>query len=251
MADKLLAGQVALITGGGKGIGRGLALGFAQEGASVVVNYKQDEAAAAETLQAIREAGGRAIAVRTDISRPEEVEHLVAQTIQSYGQIDVLVNNAGTSTLVLLKDMTVDEWDRIIGVDLRGAFLCTRAVVPHMLERKYGRIIFIAGELAHTGGEGHTHVAAAKGGVVAFSKSVAYELGPYNITANTISPGPIRTPLLDSVPREFLEKRFADIPVGHFGEVGDILRAALYFADPRNTYVTGQTLLVNGGHFML
>jgi 3-oxoacyl-[acyl-carrier protein] reductase len=183
--------------------------------------------------------------------KPEEVEKLVAETLRSFGQLDILVNNAGTSSSALLKDMTLSEWDEVMNLDLRATFLCTKAVIGHMLQRKFGRILFIAGELAHTGGEAHSHVSAAKAGVVAFCKSVARELGRDNIMANVISPGPIRTPLLESISPEYLQKYFGSLPVGHFGEVEDIARAAIFLVRESNTYITGQTLLVNGGNFML
>lgn len=244
-----LTGQVALVTGASSGIGRGVALAFAREGAKVVVNYPADgEAArAAEVCGQIAQGGGEALALRADVSVPGEVEAMVSATLSRFGRPDILVNNAGIATAGAVHELAIEDWDRLIAVHLRGTFLVTRAVLPHMYARGSGRIINTASQLAYKGAPGFAHYTAAKAGIIAFTRSLALEIGDRGINVNCVAPGATMTPMLADVPPDLLEQIRRAIPLGRLAEVDDIVPTYLFLAGRGGRHYQGQCLSPNGG----
>ena len=248
-----LAGRVALVTGSSSGIGRGVALAFAREGADVVVNHPSSaEAAAAEEVAAgVREAGRRALVVRADVSQEPDVERLVAAAREAFGRIDILVNNAGIAAAAAVHEMSTATWDRVLGVHLRGTFMMTRAVLGEMYARNSGRIINTASQLAYKGAAGFSAYTAAKGAIISFTRSTALEIGARNITINCIAPGATLTPILEDVPTDTLEAIRRAIPLGRIAEVNDIVPAFVFLAGDDARHFQGQCLSPNGGDVFL
>jgi len=247
-----LAGKAVAITGSGpgRGIGRELAAGFARAGADLVLNHVETDGVA-EFLDELRGHGGRVLAVPGDISQEDVAERLVATTVRELGRIDVLVNNAAISTQARVHEMATDLWDRMLAVNLTAVFLTTRAAVPHMRARRRGRIINIASQLGIKGGVDHAHYAAAKAGVIGFTKSVALELGADGITANCVAPGPIDTQMMAGVAREWRDAKLAELAIPRFGDPEQVVPTALFLAsEPGGDLYTGQTLGPNCGDVM-
>ncbi len=246
----LLDGKVALVTGGSRGIGRAVALELAGAGAKVVVNYAGNAAAAQEVVSAIESSGGAAIAVQADVANGEAVEALVKQTMDTFGRIDILVNNAGITRDGLLMRMKEDDWDAVMDTNLKGVFHCTKAVSRIMMKQRCGRIINMTSVVGIMGNAGQANYAAAKAGVIGFTKSMAKELASRGITVNAIAPGYIATDmtavLSDQIRTEMAEK----IPTGRLGAPEDIAAATLFLASDAAAYITGQTLNVDGGMVM-
>jgi len=248
-----LEGQIAVVTGSSAGIGAGVALAFAREGAAVVVNYpSEDEAPAATRIcDEIRGAGGRAIAVLGDVSREGDVERLCACAIGAYGRIDILVNNAGIATAAPVDALPVEQWDRLLGVHLRGTFLMTRAIIAGMYARGHGRIINTASQLAYKGAAGFSHYTAAKGAIIGFTRSVALEAGAKGVTINCVAPGATRTRMLADVPPDLLEQIRQAIPLGRLAEIADIVPSYVFLASEDGRHYQGQCLSPNGGDVFL
>ena len=246
-----LQDKVALITGSAGGMGKAAAELFAREGPSIIVSdVLADEGE--ETAQAIRDTGGKAIFVKADVSKEDEVKHMVACGIDAFGRIDVLYNNAGImpSDDGGVTDLSEAVWDRIMDVNLKSAFFCTKHVVPHMIEQKRGSIVNVASFVAFMGctvpQDAYT---ASKGGMIALTKSFAVQYGPHGIRCNAICPGPIETPLLRVLwtNEEARNLRLNRIPLGRFGEINDIIYMALYLASDESSWTTGAWLVVDGG----
>jgi 3-oxoacyl-[acyl-carrier protein] reductase len=242
-----LAGKLALVTGGSRGIGRATCERLAAAGADVVVNYRASESDATATVAAIASAGGHARAIRADVSSAAEVEALFAEVQARWGALDVLVNNAGVIADALVAAMEPGEWDRVLEVDLRGAFLCTRAALPLMLPRHAGKIVNVGSVAAVRGGRGQSNYAAAKGGLVAFTRACAVELAPKGIQVNAVLPGMIETEMSARVRRRGGERLLAAIPAGRFGSAEEVAQVIAFLASPLADYVTGQALGVDGG----
>jgi 3-oxoacyl-[acyl-carrier protein] reductase len=245
-----LSQRVALVTGGGRGIGRAVATTLAAAGASVVVNYYTDAAAANETVSAIAASGGVAQAVQADVRQSADVERLVGETTSTHGRLDILVNNAGITRDGLLLRMKDEDFDSVLDTNLRGAYLCTRAVLRPMLRQRSGRIINISSVVGMAGNIGQANYAAAKAGLLGFTRSVAREVASRNITANAIAPGLIETDMtrgLDDTARQTL---LGTIPLRRLGTTQDVANLACFLASDAAAYITGQTLTVDGGMLM-
>ena len=248
-----LAGRRALITGASAGIGRGVALALAHEGAAVAVNYPtDDERENAEAVVAdIAGSGGTAIAVEADVSDQAQVGAMVDRTLAQLGGLDILVNNAGIAHTAPLEDIPVETWDRVLAVHLRGTFLTTRAVLPHLYEQNYGKIVNTASQLAYKGAPGLTHYTAAKGAILSLTRSLALEVGDRNITVNAVAPGATRTRILDGVPDDLMTAIEASIPRGRIAEVDEITPTYVFLASDESAHFRGQCLSPNGGDVFL
>jgi 3-oxoacyl-[acyl-carrier protein] reductase len=239
-----LSGRIALVTGGGRSIGRAISLALATEGCDVAVNYVSRKADADETVDAIRKQGRRALAVQGDVSKRGDVDRLVAATESSLGQVDILVNNAGKIAIETIDQMSEASWNDIMSVNLTSVFLMTQAVLPGMRARKWGRIINLSSVAAQAGSAMAVHYSAAKAGVIAATRSYARQLAKEGITVNAIAPALVATEMLRSNPHLKPDM----IPIGRFGEVEECASVAVLLAT--NGYMTGQTIAVNGGMYL-
>jgi 3-oxoacyl-[acyl-carrier protein] reductase len=249
-----LDGKFALITGSSSGIGRGVALAFAGEGAHVAINFPDQSQArnAAEVAAALKAMGRRAIAIEADISKEDQVGRLVNAVMQEFGRIDILVNNAGIGGVsARIEDLSTSAWDEVMAVNLRGVFLCTRAVLPIMYRQNYGKIINTASQLAYRGCPGMAHYTASKAAIVTFTRSLALEIGDRNVNANCVAPGITRTPILAGTSPELIEAIRAGIPKGRLANVEDIVPAYVFLASDEAGHFVGQCLSPNGGDVML
>ncbi len=245
-----LSGRGALVTGAGRGIGRATALKLAAAGAKVVVNYNSSQSAAEEVVEAIKSAGGEARLYQADVSKSEEVEAMINALTKEWGAVDILVNNAGITRDNLMMRMSSNEWDAVIDTNLRSVYYCTKAVLRTMLRNKWGRIISISSVVGLTGNAGQANYAAAKAGIIGFTKSIAREVGSRNITANAIAPGFIETDITANLPAEVKEAILKSIPAGYYGQPDDVANIALFLASDLASYVTGQVVNADGGMVM-
>ncbi|HEY4554796.1 MAG TPA: 3-oxoacyl-[acyl-carrier-protein] reductase [Bacillaceae bacterium] len=245
-----LEGKVALITGASRGIGREIALAFAREGAKVAVNYSGSRDKANEVVDEIASIGAEAFAVQCNVADGDSVQSMVKETIERFGRLDILVNNAGITRDNLLMRMKEEEWDAVIDINLKGVFLCTKAVTRQMMKQRAGRIINIASIVGVSGNPGQANYVAAKAGVIGLTKTAAKELATRGINVNAIAPGFITTDMTDQLPEEAKDAMLKLIPLGRFGEAADIARAALFLASEGADYMTGQTLHIDGGMVM-
>jgi 3-oxoacyl-[acyl-carrier protein] reductase len=245
-----LEGKVAIVTGASRGIGREIALQFAKEGADVVVNFAGSEAKANEVVQEIMEIGRQSIAYQCNVGNAEEVQNMVKETIGHFGKVDILVNNAGITRDNLLMRMKEDEWDDVINTNLKGVFLCTKAVTRQMMKQRSGKIINVASIVAISGNAGQANYVAAKSGVIGLTKTTAKELSTRGITVNAVAPGFITTDMTGELTKEIQSEMLKQIPLGRFGDPGDVARVAVFLASNDADYMTGQTLHVDGGMVM-
>ena len=246
-----LHGNKAIVTAGARGIGRAVADLLAPERADVAVVDLPDEREAKAVVEAIEGHGRRALYRRADVSEEAQVRGMVEGVLGAFGRVDVLVNNAGVLSQVPLHEMAVEEWDRVLGVNLRGTFLCSRFVLPYMLARGEGRIINVASQIGQSGAAGLTHYSASKGGVIAFTKALAREAAPRGVLVNAIAPGPIKTGIMPPGDEAEDRAREAALPIGRFGEVDEVAPTAVFLASDDASYYAGQTLGPNGGDVML
>ena len=240
-------GKVALVTGGGRGIGRATALGLARGGADVLVNYLENRKAAAEVVEEIQAIGRKAVAVRADVGNEDEVKAMFQKLDDDFGRIDILINNAGTGTLIALEDISLDFWNNILRIDLTGSFLCAQAAAIRMIPKKYGRIVNISSIGGVNGIAMDAPYTAAKAGLMGFTKSIARYLGKHNITVNCVSPGPTDTDLNRKLPVEMREHVAKSSALGRIATPEDVADAILFFASDYSRQVTGQMILVDGG----
>jgi NAD(P)-dependent dehydrogenase (short-subunit alcohol dehydrogenase family) len=242
--------QVALVTGAGSGIGRAIAEKLAREGERVVVN-DLEEASAEEVVAGIEESGGEATSAPGDVSDPEDVGRMVERAREAFGPIEVLVNNAGYGQQKPFVELTVEDFDRMIGVHLRGTFLCTSAVLPGMLAAGRGVIVNVASQLGQIGGVELSHYSAAKAGIIGLTKSLAREVSAQGVRVNAVAPGPINTELVLSLSEEWRRNKAADLPLGRFGEPWEVAETVAFLASEGAALYGGQTLGPNSGDVML
>ena len=245
-----LTDRVALVTGGSRGIGRAISIALAASGATVVVNYRGNAAAADDTVAAINGAGGKAIAIQADVANGDDVKRLFSEVTSAYGRLDILVNNAGITRDTLMMRMKDEDWDAVLDTNLKSQFLTTRAAISTMVRARYGRIINITSVVGLMGNAGQANYAAAKAGIIGFTKSVAREIGSRSITVNAVAPGFIDTELtavLNDDMREALKKQ---IPLGRLGSPEDVAGVVTFLASDQAAYITGQTFNCDGGMVM-
>ncbi|MGM0851582.1 MAG: 3-oxoacyl-[acyl-carrier-protein] reductase [Bacillota bacterium] len=245
-----LEGKVALVTGASRGIGREIALELARKGCNVAVNYSGSEAKANEVVDEIKGLGREAIAVQCNVSDSDAVQAMVKETIGEFGSVDILVNNAGITKDNLLMRMKEAEWDDVININLKGVFLCTKAVTRQMMKQRSGRIINISSIVGVSGNPGQANYVAAKSGVIGLTKTTAKELAPRGITVNAIAPGFISTDMTDQLPEDVRNEMLKQIPLSRFGDPQDIAKVVTFVASESASYMTGQTLHIDGGMVM-
>ncbi|MDI6603187.1 MAG: SDR family NAD(P)-dependent oxidoreductase [Patescibacteria group bacterium] len=246
-----LKGKVAIITGARRGMGRSHALKLAKEGAKVVVSdISQEECQ--KVVEKIKKGKGKALAIKCDVSKKEEVEEMVRKTIEKFGKVDILVNNAGIAQFVPFLEMTEEDWDRTLDINLKGYFLCAQAVAKEMAKQKSGVIINIASVAMGQQGIGFpnlVHYCASKGGIVGMTEALAVELAPYNIRVNAISPGMIETPMIDPLKSDpkMMEAMLSKVPMHRVGKPEEVSNLVLFLASDKSSYITGSTIVIDGG----
>jgi len=245
--EKNMKGKVCVVTGGSRGIGRGIALELAGRGACLVINYHRSENQARDVQSEIEAIGGRALVVRGNMALEEDVKNLFAAVLAEFGRVDVLVNNAGVTRDGLVARMSAADYDEVLDLNLKGAFLCSRAAAKIFMKQRSGKIIMISSVVGLMGNAGQCNYAAAKAGLIGLTKSLARELGPRSVTVNAIAPGFIVTDMTQELSEEAKGKYIESIPLGRLGQVQDVARAAAFLASPDADYITGQVLVVDGG----
>jgi 3-oxoacyl-[acyl-carrier protein] reductase len=245
-----LTGKKALVTGAARGIGHAIAVAFASEGADIAILDLKKESAD-RTADEVRRLGVNGIAVAADVSNENQVKRAIGEVQRAFGRIDILVNNAGIDTTSTVVKMPTAMWDEMMAVNLRSIFLCTREVLPGMIQRKWGRIISTSSQLAHKGAAEMAHYAAAKAGVIGFTRSLAYEVARDGITVNAICPGPVDTELFRNIPEDWRRRKLAELPIGRAGRVDEIAPTAVLLASDEGSYYIGASLNPNGGDYMI
>ena len=244
------AGKTAVVTGGSRGLGRAVCLELAKDGANVVLCYAGNEAAAGETVAACEALGAKALAVRCDVAKADEVKVLMDAAVQAFGRIDILVNNAGITRDGLLMMMKEEDFDAVINANLKGAFLCMKAASRLMMKQRWGRIVNLSSVVGLRGNAGQVNYAASKAGVIGMTKSLAKELATRGVTVNAVAPGFIDTDMTAAMPQAAREATLASIPMGRMGAPEDVAKAVAFLASDEAAYVTGQVLAVDGGMAM-
>lgn len=247
-----LEGKVAVVTGGGRGIGRGICLAFAKEGADLIVNYATKDQPAQEVVEMIQKVGRKAVAVKGNVAVKADAERIIQTAIDNFGKIDILVNNAGATKPNMLYKMTEDQWDEVVDIHLKGPFLCIQAASKYMMAQKKGRIINVTSSAGVVGTKGQINYSAAKGGIIALTKSAARELADYGITVNVIQPGIIATEMTEKIRTDpkLQEIYMRRILLNRFAEPEEIAPAFVFLASDEGSYITGQLIFVDGGYGM-
>lgn len=246
-----MEGKVAVVTGAGRGLGRAIAEELADSGAQVVVNYSRSKEPAEEVVKVISNGSeDRAVAIQADVSDAEQASRLIEEAVERFGRIDILVNNAGINVDKTLKKMTPEDWDTVVQVDLNSCYYTLNAAMPHFVEQESGRIVNISSFVGQAGNFGQTNYAAAKAGIIGFTKSAALELARYNITVNAVCPGFVETDMLSGVPEDVVKERILPrIPLRRVGSPQEVAKAVRFLVVDGD-YITGETLNINGGIYM-
>jgi 3-oxoacyl-[acyl-carrier protein] reductase len=242
--------RTILVTGGSRGIGRGICLAFARSGNHIYFNYSSAGEAAAQTEKLVAEAGGTATGIQVNVASEKEVIGFVARALDETGRVDVLVNNAGITRDGLIVRMKEADWEEVLNVNLKGAFLCTKAVTKPMMKQRYGRIINVSSVVGVSGNPGQANYVASKAGIIGLTKGVARELASRGITANVVAPGYIETDMTADLPDKAKDAMVSQIPLGRSGTPEDIAAAVVFLASDQAAYITGQVLHVSGGMYM-
>jgi len=250
MTSMILQGQIALVTGASRGIGRAIALSLCRAGAHVIVNYRGNQSAAEESLSAIQAQGGQGELCPFDIAEDAQVEAAVKNIVDRHQKVDILVNNAGVTADGLLMRMKPADWDRVIGINLKGTILCTKAVSRVMIRQHGGRIVNLSSVVGQMGNVGQSLYAASKAGIIGFTKAVAREVASRGVTVNVVAPGFIETEMTRRLPEKLREEFLHAIPLGRFGTCDEVADMILFLAGPGAAYVTGQVFNINGGLYM-
>ena len=242
-----LSERVAIVTGGGRGIGRAIAIKLAEVGATVVINDVGDSTPAEGVAEEISKMGRQSMVALADVSQSAEVASLVDNTVEKYGKVDILVNNAGITRDQLIMRMSDDEWDKVLGINLKGVFLCSKAVLRPMMKQRWGRIISISSIVGLIGNAGQANYASAKAGIIGLTRTIAKEVASRGITANAIAPGFIDTAMTKQLPEERRQELINQIPLGSLGTPHDIAEVVAFLASEEARYITGQVITVDGG----
>lgn len=244
-----LEGKAAVVTGGGRGIGRAICLAYAREGADVIVNYASQEQPALEVVEAVRKMGRKAVAVKGNVALKADAEKIINTCVDHFGKIDILVNNAGVSKPNMLYKMTEEQWDEVIDIQLKGPFLCIQFASKYMMERRYGKIINVTSSAGLWGTKGQINYSAAKGGIVALTKSAARELAGYGITVNVVQPGYVSTDMTEKIRTDpkLREIYMGRILLARFAEPEEVAHTFVFLASDEANYITGQLICVDGG----
>ena len=242
-----LSERVAIVTGGGRGIGRAIALRLAEAGATVAINDVGDSAPADSVAEEIRKIGRESLVVLADISQSAEVTGLVDSVMEKYGRVDILVNNAGITRDQLIMRMSDDEWDKVLGINLKGVFLCSKAVMRPMMKQRWGRIISISSIVGLIGNAGQANYASAKAGIIGLTKTIAKEVASRGITANAIAPGFIDTSMTQQLPEDRRQELMNQVPLGFLGTPRDVAEVVAFLASEEARYITGQVVTIDGG----
>jgi len=243
-------GKTAIVTGASRGIGREIAILLGKEGARVAVNYSGSKEKAEEVVELIKQSGGDAFAIQANVSDADQVKQMIDETLKTFGSIDMLVNNAGITRDSLLMRMKEDEWDDVININLKGVFLCTKAVTRQMMKQRAGKIVNLASIVGVIGNPGQANYVAAKAGVIGLTKTTAKELASRNITVNAVAPGFITTDMTEALPEDVKEQMLGSIPLGKLGSAEDVAGAVAFLLSNDANYITGQTIHVDGGMVM-
>jgi 3-oxoacyl-[acyl-carrier protein] reductase len=250
LSNQSLKGRVAVVTGSSRGIGKAIALELAKRGADVIVNYASSDKAAQDVVKQIKSLGVKALAVKADVSDFNQASELIKKAVEEFGKIDILVNNAGITRDTLIMMMSEEDWDDVHRINLKSNFNCSKAAVKHMMRKRYGRIINITSVSGQMGNAGQTNYSASKAGQIGFTKALAREVAPRNITVNAVAAGYVETDIWDGVPEDIREGMLELIPLKRKGESEEIAYAVAFLASDEAGYITGQCLAVDGGMAM-